>query len=921
MMKRKYENSFTFVRVILIATVLSILPACGGGGSGSDSDPTVDEQPVAYVQRPTPLDDNNNLVENDLKDPIEFRPGAHLIVKSSATLTANTIDITDAIIGDTGDVRDPEFNYNGTKLVFALRMEDDDMDPPETWDIYEYTVGAPLSQAPGNENPRRVMPVDVANNGEDIAPSYLPGDNGGRIVFSSTRAHRTSAISRDEGGTGMKPTIEEENSDTHALNIHVMEAVDGSNMQQLTFNPSHDLDPVMIRTIQGLEWHIMFTRWENMRDGQNGQRDQMSLYAMRPDGTQLVALYGSHSHANSGTAGTSRQFYQPHETSGGNVLVLERDFTNTQDGGDPVLIDVQNYIDNTIPADPNSSATGPAQISTSGGTISTDATLSPQGRYSSLVPLLDGTSRALASFSLCYVDFLDPADATVVLDTRQCDDALVDLTDPNQVIAAPRYGVYVLDYTANSISAVTVAAADTYFTDVAVGQGFTNAGTQLNYSFDVTNTAKRGTLHIHSVYDMDGGYNTALANASEIDTYIAGTAQGPAYFLRIVKNAYLPDDDLFDFDGSAFGLTGTNQGRTGQLMRQIVGYKQIEPDGSVRVEVPSDVPLSFSILDTNGRRIGNSLRHKSWITVRPGEEVTCHGCHDHGSGQVHGRQMASGSSISTAEPALNEPNNPTQTMAYLRTTTSGQSTSASVDMEFDDFWGLSGGTSFAYSYSELNTASPLNDAACGSLNGWYENCRSTINYESHIQPIWEFARVDSGMVTRQCTSCHGPYDAVNMQLQEPAGKFQLDLTQNSPDGGGNSVDNQDANYFKSYAELLGPDNIVEVQGAALVESLFDLGQVDGMGNPILEPDSVFGANGANIGGPILVTGNTNANNNFFEVFTLQYYNDNNADPNRLPHWDPGANAAWLTDGELKLIAEWIDIGAQYYNNPFQAPPD
>ena len=30
---------------------------------------------------------------------------------------------------------------------------------------------------------------------------------------------------------------------------------------------------------------------------------------------------------------------------------------------------------------------------------------------------------------------------------------------------------------------------------------------------------------------------------------------------------------------------------------------------------------------------------------------------------------------------------------------------------------------------------------------------------------------------------------------------------------------------------------------------------------------------------------------------------------------------YLTRAELKLIAEWLDIGAQYYNNPFDVPED
>jgi hypothetical protein len=28
---------------------------------------------------------------------------------------------------------------------------------------------------------------------------------------------------------------------------------------------------------------------------------------------------------------------------------------------------------------------------------------------------------------------------------------------------------------------------------------------------------------------------------------------------------------------------------------------------------------------------------------------------------------------------------------------------------------------------------------------------------------------------------------------------------------------------------------------------------------------------------------------------------------------------FLTASELRLVAEWVDVGAQYYNNPFAAP--
>ena len=28
---------------------------------------------------------------------------------------------------------------------------------------------------------------------------------------------------------------------------------------------------------------------------------------------------------------------------------------------------------------------------------------------------------------------------------------------------------------------------------------------------------------------------------------------------------------------------------------------------------------------------------------------------------------------------------------------------------------------------------------------------------------------------------------------------------------------------------------------------------------------------------------------------------------------------YMTASELRLVAEWVDVGAQYYNNPFAAP--
>ena len=64
-------------------------------------------------------------------------------------------------------------------------------------------------------------------------------------------------------------------------------------------------------------------------------------------------------------------------------------------------------------------------------------------------------------------------------------------------------------------------------------------------------------------------------------------------------------------------------------MREILGYAPVQPDGSVRIQVPAQVPFTIDVLDANARRI--TTRHTSWMQVQPGETKTCTGCHTSGN--------------------------------------------------------------------------------------------------------------------------------------------------------------------------------------------------------------------------------------------------------------------------------------------------
>jgi hypothetical protein len=129
------------------------------------------------------------------------------------------------------------------------------------------------------------------------------------------------------------------------------------------------------------------------------------------------------------------------------------------------------------------------------------------------------------------------------------------------------------------------------------------------------------------------GTATSIANVS--NPSLAQYGSRLARFVRIEKPVSIPDDDdIADPDNSAFGPTG--------VMREIVAYAPVEPDGSVRMKVPANVAFQISVLDQNGRRF--SPVHRSWLQVRPGEVMECNGCHVRNAAtatttpMVHGRK-------------------------------------------------------------------------------------------------------------------------------------------------------------------------------------------------------------------------------------------------------------------------------------------
>jgi len=174
-----------------------------------------------------------------------------------------------------------DLHFNAKKVVFDWKRS-----PKEGFRIYEIDIdpekgirtGKPrqLSFPPDDEK-ARIKKYDNSFLGgtgrmyyhqtDDMHPCYLPD---GGIVFTSSRC---------EYGTLCDAP------DTLATTILYRMDGDGKNIQKLTNSPVSEFSPTVME-----DGRILYTRWEYVDKGQLGIK---CLWAMRPDGTGSVEIYGN----------------------------------------------------------------------------------------------------------------------------------------------------------------------------------------------------------------------------------------------------------------------------------------------------------------------------------------------------------------------------------------------------------------------------------------------------------------------------------------------------------------------------------------------------------------------------------------------------------------------------------------------------
>ncbi|MBX3623583.1 MAG: hypothetical protein KF892_01110 [Rhizobacter sp.] len=866
-----------------------VLAGCGSGSSSTSSDDTVTvngDVPVAYVKRSTTLSMNPT-------DGAPTAAGGDLIIREKSSASAQEHNVTAGITQGNGDASDPEVSYDGKKIVFALRCPTSNTSTINgvaactgRWNIWEYDMTNGLA----NGTLRRIT---SSNQHDDADPYYLPGGAG--FVFSSNRQEK--ARSNQALGQAYKALDEYERE--AVMNLHTMDA-NGGNIQQISFNQSHDRNPVVRPN-----GDIMFSRWEHV-----GDRNRFAVFRAKPDGTDMFVLYGAQSPGNSFLHPRDMDPNGPYR---GHISSSLMPLSRTQEGGALMVIDAFNYSENNTRAFVTASATG-GQRQVTAQALNDGMGLSAFGRVTTPYPLWDGTNRILVAYRPCEVTrngqvvpcaTLTQAERDRLSDrTRLAADIALDTVRDN---APAAYGIYMYNPANQTWLPVAAPPSGFMYTDPIAIQARAEPNATPPVAVDATLAAQNMALiEVRSVYDTDGlgrmsemmltdadrptgcargiAMTTPPAEESETRSSVADIAAikdpaNPAYhctpvrFVRAMRAVAPPQ-----------GMTGLRSsiGETEFEQQQILGYAPVEPDGSFKLHVPADTPLALSIIDSKGRAIQT---HTNWIQVRPGERRTCDGCHS----PRRGASLNSGVVVNTMPAALvaalASDHQTGETMASTRTRQTPAALALQANLEFTDVWadtaqsGIVARAPIQIRYT--GNANPADDlqTPAPATTGTH---RGIINYPEHIAPLWTRARGPSGAHT--CTNCHA--DAAVLDLRD------------TTSGTGRMT---------SYEELVMGDPIID-QATGLPQIVVRDGE------PMIERGAALVETSSSAANSAGGTRKSRLGEILWGENLLAGAAARTAHPNP-PNTAPN-HAAMLNKAELRLVTEWMDLGGQYYNDPF-----
>ncbi len=349
----------------------------------------------------------------------------------------------------------------------------------------------------------------------------------------------------------------------HAPSEHLYVCdANGTNLERVSFNQSDDFDPTLLP-----DGRIMFTRWEHF-----GTMNRFPVFFTNPDGSGTFHLYGPH----------GRNFFHPTPTPDGRLLAIESTMIE-EDAGPLAILKTEQG-----PADP---VVGPSNNHWDVVTVqvNNDGAPWPYGAFK--YPQAIGGNRYVASYSL-------PA-----------------ANEGNAgTLGAPDYGLYTFSVT--QAGAGTVSSPATF--TLADMTFLYNDPTMNEYDAQLLAPRAKPPI-IPTVVDRNVDYGVFLAQ----DVFNRGTNDGQE---RPQKGVDAIDSIAVIAARPTMAGEPNNFSANDFEKRALIGFAPVQSDGSFRIKVPANTPISFATLDQNGRGFVVKRTH---LAVRPGEEFNkCVGCHE-----------------------------------------------------------------------------------------------------------------------------------------------------------------------------------------------------------------------------------------------------------------------------------------------------
>jgi hypothetical protein len=510
---------------------------CGRNGGSTSTDVLGDVGSIVFAKRANYDSKGNPVVAggtDQVIDYLRYVPGGGVYTLTPPRPDGKLENLTERF-GDKADVNGLDLSFDGKQIVFSAKISESDH--------FHIWIGTVEKGADGKHDIHQL----TFGERDDVMPIFVPGD---RIAFVSNQPY-----------TAMGTRADEYEHAAVVSQIATISTTGGdADRRECSQNLSHTVN-VFLRS----DGTIGFSRWEHL-----GDVNDVKLFKMNPDCTQMVAIAGQHDKPyNSITQVT--------EVAPELMIGIASPRNRTLQAGAIVQIDAHSK-DGVTGDEENATYT----VLTPG--VPTGMGPSPIGRYKNPNILPDG--RLLVSWATTEggVTDLDELSAT-----------------------PPNFGLYVYDTSSHKNQLVY---DDPRFSEVYAKPVRARTAPSIIYDVKRPDPAVGATIGSIDITQTSLDENV---NGAQFANVKLASALKDAVAVRIIEG--------FSSEVGAapmFGLT-MHEGAA------VLGEAAVYGDGSWEAKIPPYIPVHLQPID----KFGMSIRSQGlWMQGMPGEERRCGGCHE-----------------------------------------------------------------------------------------------------------------------------------------------------------------------------------------------------------------------------------------------------------------------------------------------------